>query len=189
MEQTKKHSAAGLVLKWILLIAADIAVVVLIPILFVYTQSAPVTVEGLAELDYFRDCDILMVAGRRLETDSAGNTGYTGDSLDSWVLYENSAGEVRAVCLEWDLVAPRYRVKADTDTLIPADEDPYTFITGGIFTKQQVTVTGQKTVETNVFYYSDIRRLAKTVYGAGVAVLLLAEFAVGKAIQKKKNKS
>ena len=43
MEQTQKHGAAGLVLKWILLIAADIAVVVLIPILFVYTQSAPVT--------------------------------------------------------------------------------------------------------------------------------------------------
>ena len=80
-------------------------------------------------------------------------------------------------------------MKADTDTLIPADEDPYTFIAGGISTKQQVTVTGQKTVETDVFYYSDSRRLAKTVYGAGVAVLLLAEFAVGKAIQKKKNKS
>ena len=187
MEQTQKHGAAGLVLKWILLIAADIAVVVLIPILFVYTQSAPVTPEGLAGLDYFSGCEITAIAGRYTREDGTLDT--RGSGADSWVLYENSAGEVRAVCLEWDLVAPRYRVKADTDTLIPADEDPYTFITGGIFTKQQVTVTGQKTVETDVFHYSDSRRLAKTVYGAGVAVLLLAEFAVGKAIQKKKNKS
>ena len=186
MEQTQKHGAAGLVLKWILLIAADIAVVVLIPILFVYTQSAPVTPEGLAGLDYFSGCEITAIAGRYTRED--GTLDIRGSDADSWVLYENSAGEVRAVCLEWDLVAPRYRVKADTDTLIPADEDPYTFITGGIFTKQQVTVTGQKTVETDVFHYSDSRRLAKTAYGAGVAVLLLAEFAVGKAIQKKKNK-
>lgn len=187
MEQTQKSSAAGLVLKWILLIAADIAVVVLIPILFVYTQSAPVTPEGLAGLEYFSGCEITAIAGRYTRED--GTLDIRGSGADSWVLYENSAGEVRAVCLEWDLVAPRYRVKADTDTLIPADEDPYTFIAGGISTKQQVTVTGQKTVETDVLYYSDSRRLAKTVYGAGVAVLLLAEFAVGKAIQKKKNKS
>lgn len=183
MEQTKKRSAAGLVLKWILLIAADIAVVVLIPILFVYTQSAPVTPEGLAGLEYFSGCEITAIAGRYTREDGTLDT--RGSDADSWVLYQNSAGEVRAVCLEWDLVAPRYRVKADTDTLIPADEDPYTFTTGGTLTKQQVTVTGQKTIQANTFAYSPRKRLVQTAYGAGVAVLLLAEFAVGKAMQKK----
>lgn len=187
MEQTKKRSAAGLVLKWILLIAADIAVVVLIPILFVYTQSAPVTPEGLAGLEYFSGCEITAIAGRYTREDGTLDT--RGSDADSWVLYQNSAGEVRAVCLEWDLAAPRYRVKADTDTLIPADEDPYTFTTGGILTKQQVTVTGQNSLQTDNFHYSDRRKLVQTAYGAGVAVLLLAEFAVGKAMQKKKNKS
>ena len=104
MEQTQKHGAAGLVLKWILLIAADIAVVVLIPILFVYTQSAPVTPEGLAGLDYFSGCEITAIAGRYTRED--GTLDIRGSDADSWVLYENSAGEVRAVCLEWDLGHP-----------------------------------------------------------------------------------
>ena len=90
MEQTKKSSAAGLVLKWILLIAADIAVVVLIPILFVYTQSAPVTPEGLAGLDYFSGCEITAIAGRYTRED--GTLDIRGSGADSWVLYENSAG-------------------------------------------------------------------------------------------------
>lgn len=184
MEEPKTRSGAWLVLKWMVLLTLNIAVVVLIPILFLYTQSAPVTPEGLAGLEYFSGCDILTVAGRRLETDSAGNTGYTGDSLDSWVLYENSAGEVRAVCLEWDLIAPRYRVRKSTDTLIPAGEEKYSFHVVGLGSVQNVTVSNHSRLQLADSGGEQRRKLAKMGYCAGVAALLALEFGAVKLVRR-----
>lgn len=184
MEQPKTRSGAWLAVKWMVLLTLNVAVVVLIPILFLYTLSAPVTPEGLADLDYFRGCDVLAVAGRRLETDSAGNTGYTGDSLDSWVLYENSAGEVRAVCLEWDLIAPRYRIRKETDTLIPAGEEKYSFDVVGLGSVQKVTVSDHSQLQIADSGGEQRRKLAKMGYCAGVVVLLAMEFGAVKLVRR-----
>ena len=181
MADIKTKSPVGKALKWALLLVLNMAVVAAAAVLFFYPLSAPVTQEGLAGLDYFSGCEIRAITGRYTREDGTLDT--RGGGAGSWVLYENSAGEVRAVYLEWDLVFPRYRIQANTDTLIPAGESSYTFTTPGFWSVQTVVVREQKTMEITSDTFQQRRGQVAISYGLYVLVLLGLEFRVADLVR------
>lgn len=125
MVKVKKGNPAAplLILRWPLLALANFLLVLAFQALFIHTHPAPLTPDRLEALPYFSNCDVRSIAGAM--PTQAGLM--RGQSDPSWVLYRNSAGETRAVRIEWNLLLPRYKIEKGTDTLIPDDVEVYTF--------------------------------------------------------------
>lgn len=170
-------------LKWVLLFLLNLAVLVAIPPLFLYTISQPPTAENLAAMPYFAGSTVLDVAGYG---GSEAPLDFS-DSKVNWVLYETGAGETRLVRLAWDRFFPRYRIQAGQDMALPTQEDPCTLTVQVGLRQEKITVTDQSRI--THFYTgtaSTFRELYKTLYLAGAALLLLPEALLGMALQKRK---
>lgn len=185
MVKVKKGNPAAplLILRWPLLALANFLLVLAFQALFIHTHPAPLTPDRLEALPYFSNCDVRSIAGAM--PTQAGLM--RGQSDPNWVLYRNSAGETRAVRIEWNLLLPRYKIEKGTDTLIPDDVEVYTFTKRDFLGKSEVTVSGQSFFSgvgsTGLFrQQGDIM----TTYVLWTLGLMLLESAVKYQVEKKR---